>query len=55
MTPTVAAMLSVRNGAKAVAFYKEAFGAEELFYLADPSGAVVAQLRIGSGNPSGNV
>ncbi|HTY85300.1 MAG TPA: VOC family protein [Silvibacterium sp.] len=36
-------MLSVRNGAKAVAFYAAAFGAETLFLLND-GGAVVAQL-----------
>jgi PhnB protein len=40
-------MLSVRNGARAVAFYKAAFGAREIFCVEDPSGAVVAQLSIG--------
>jgi len=40
-------MLSVRNGAKAVDFYKAAFGASELFRVEDPSGAVVAQLSVG--------
>jgi len=44
---SVAAMLSVRNGAKAVEFYKVAFGAQELFRHADPNGAVVAQLAVG--------
>ena len=39
-------MLSVRNGKKAVEFYKSAFGAEELFLL-DDGGAVVAQLSVG--------
>lgn len=39
-------MLSVRNGAKAVEFYKAAFGAETLFLL-DDGGAVVAQLSVG--------
>jgi PhnB protein len=39
------AMLSVRNGAKAVEFYKVAFGAEEIFSAADPTGAVIAQLK----------
>jgi len=38
-------MLSVRNGAKAVEFYKTAFGAEELFLL-DDGGAVVAELSV---------
>ena len=40
-------MLSVRHGAKAVEFYKAAFGATELFRVEDPSGAVVAQLSVG--------
>ena len=31
MKTTLAPMLSVRNGAKAVEFYKAAFGAQELF------------------------
>jgi PhnB protein len=39
-------MLSVRNGAKAVDFYKTAFGADELFRL-ENDGAVVAQLSAG--------
>jgi PhnB protein len=38
-------MLSVRGGAKAVEFYKAAFGAQELFLL-ENDGAVVAQLSI---------
>jgi PhnB protein len=41
-----APMLSVRNGAKAVEFYKSAFGATELFRIDDDSGSVVAQLSI---------
>src|SRR5215831_16965516 len=45
--PSLAPMLSVRNGAKAVDFYKAAFGATELFRVEDPSGAVVAQLQVG--------
>ena len=39
-------MLSVRNGAKAVAFYKAAFGAAEVFLIESPDGAVVARLSI---------
>ncbi len=39
-------MLSVRNGAKAVDFYKTAFGAIELFRIDDEGGAVVAQLAV---------
>jgi PhnB protein len=40
----IAPLLSVRNGAKAIDFYKAAFGASELFRVEDESGAVVAQL-----------
>ena len=40
-------MLSVRRGAKAVEFYKAAFGAGELFRLDNDSGEVVAQLSVG--------
>jgi len=39
-------MLSVRNGAKAVDFYKAAFGATELFRIENDKGEVVAQLSI---------
>lgn len=42
---SLAPMLNVRQGLEAVAFYKAAFGAEELFVLAD-EGAVVAHLAI---------
>ena len=41
-------MLSVRGGRKAVAFYKAAFGAEEIFCIEDPDGNVVAQPTVGS-------
>jgi PhnB protein len=40
-------MLSVRNGAKAVDFYKAAFGAGELFRIDAPNGSVVARLSVG--------
>ena len=39
-------MLSVRNGAKAVDFYKAAFEATELFHIENDKGEVVAQLSI---------
>jgi PhnB protein len=42
---TVAPFLSVRNSAKAVEFYKSAFGAIELFRLED-NGSVLANLSI---------
>ncbi|HEY6375825.1 MAG TPA: VOC family protein [Edaphobacter sp.] len=43
---TIAPMLSVRNGPKAVDFYKAAFGATELFRLDADNGTVVAQLSV---------
>jgi len=45
--PALAPMLSVRNGAEAVAFYKAAFGSSELFKIEDDNGSVVAQLSVG--------
>ena len=38
--------LSVRTSARAVDFYKSAFGAIEVFRLEDPSGGVVARLSV---------
>ena len=43
---SVAPMLSVRNGARAVEFYKSAFGATEVFRLESPDGAVVSRLSV---------
>jgi len=45
---SIAPMLSVRNGAKAVEFYKAAFGAGELFRIDSESGSVVARLSVGA-------
>jgi len=42
----IAPMLSVRRGSEAVAFYKAAFGARELFKIESPDGAVVAELAV---------
>jgi PhnB protein len=42
---SLAPMLAVRRGVEAVAFYKAAFGAGELFKIED-NGAVVAQLAV---------
>jgi PhnB protein len=39
-------MLSVRQGARAVEFYKAAFGAREIFRIDSESGAVVARLSV---------
>ena len=43
---TIAPFLSVRNGLKAIEFYKAAFGAEEQFHVDDGSGSVVARLAV---------
>jgi PhnB protein len=45
-TVSLAPWLSVRNGSRAVEFYKSAFGAIETYRIEDPSGAVVARLSI---------
>jgi len=42
---TIAPWLSVRNGARAVEFYKSAFGATEAFRM-DEGGSVVARLSV---------
>src|ERR1700747_2664385 len=44
---TVAPLLAVRKGKKAIDFYKSAFGAVELFRTVSEEGAVVARLSIG--------
>src|SRR5205809_7332804 len=46
---SVAPMLSVRNGARAVEFYKAAFNAREIYRVQDPGGAVVSRLSIEGG------
>ena len=49
MQPTgysIAPWLSVRQGARAVEFYKSAFGAKETYRLEDPGGAVVSRLSV---------
>ena len=43
---SVAPMLSVRNGARAVEFYKSAFGAIEVYRVEDPTGSVVSRLSV---------
>jgi PhnB protein len=44
---SIAPMLSVRNGARAVEFYKSAFAAVEVYRMEDPGGAVVSRLSVG--------
>src|SRR5437899_11629201 len=46
VTCSVAPMLSVRQGARAVEFYKAAFGAVEVYRVEAPDGAVVARLAV---------
>src|SRR5690349_4331468 len=43
----IAPLLSVRNGAKAVEFYKSAFAATEVFRVENEVGEVASRLRIG--------
>jgi PhnB protein len=45
-TCSVAPWLSVRGSARAVEFYKSAFGAAEAYRLEDPDGGVVARLSV---------
>jgi PhnB protein len=43
---SIAPWLSVRNSARAVDFYKAAYGAAVVFRLEDPGGGVVARLSV---------
>src|SRR5215471_12240568 len=45
-TVSIAPMLSVRRGASALEFYKQAFGAEELFRVDNDKGEIVARLSV---------
>ncbi|HEX5414574.1 MAG TPA: VOC family protein [Chloroflexota bacterium] len=47
---SITATLSVRGGARAVAFYKAAFGAVELFRVGGDDEPVVAQLSVSGAN-----
>jgi PhnB protein len=42
----ISPMLSVRRGAQAVEFYKQAFGAKETYRVEAPDGAVVSTLSV---------
>jgi PhnB protein len=44
---SIAPWLSVRNGGRAVEFYKLAFGAIEVYRVEDPTGSVVSRLSVG--------
>ncbi len=43
---SIAPWLSLRGGARAIEFYKAAFGAVEVFHLEDPDGNVVSRLSV---------
>ncbi len=43
---SIAPLLSVRNGARAVEFYKSAFGAVEVYRVEDAGGGVVSRLSV---------
>src|SRR5215211_2396680 len=43
---SIAPLLSLRNGARAIEFYKSAFGANEVYRVEDPGGAVVSRLSV---------
>jgi PhnB protein len=43
---SIAPMLAVRGGKRALAFYRDAFGAAEAFKIEAPDGAVVARLSV---------
>lgn len=43
---SISPLLSVRNGARAVDFYKAAFGAREVYRVEDPGGSVVSRLSV---------
>jgi len=44
---SIAPMLSVRNGARAVEFYADAFGATEVFRVEGRDGDIIARLSVG--------
>ena len=46
LNTSIAPMLSVRHGAKAIDFYQAAFGAGILFRIDAPDGSVVARLSV---------
>jgi PhnB protein len=45
---TLAPLLSVRRGKRALAYYKKVFGAVVLTFVESPDGEIVAELQIGS-------
>jgi PhnB protein len=44
---TIAPWLGLRSGARAIEFYKAAFGSEQVYRIEDPDGNVVARLSAG--------
>ena len=43
---SIAPWISVKGSAKAIAFYKAAFGAIETYHLEDPGGGIVSKLSV---------
>src|SRR5271169_6319064 len=43
---SIAPWLEVKSGARAIAFYKTAFGALEIYHIESPDGAVVSRLSV---------
>ena len=46
VTTSIAPWLSIKGSAKAIAFYKAAFGATEMYHLEDPGGGIVSKLSV---------
>ncbi len=46
MKTTIKPILSVKNGAAAIAFYNKAFGAVEIMRVESPDGTLVAELSV---------
>lgn len=46
VTTSIAPWLTIRNAAKAVDFYKSAFGAVETYHLETPGGGLVVKLSV---------
>jgi PhnB protein len=46
ISTSIVPWLTVRNSAKAVEFYKSAFGAIEIYHLEDEEGSVVARISV---------
>ena len=50
--PSIAPWLSATDGARAIAFYKSAFGATEVYRFEDPRGGLVVRQEVGALAPT---